>query len=202
MYTHVSWIQDSSDITDVKQMEIRTYSYMSSIEEDEIWNNGSYTSVLSTPPHRCRTSTGVLVSPRWLKWECTCAISVLGGATPDVGGDRVRGRDRPVACPGVYWAPRRRSAGWHRGPPRVSTRWGHSYRGGGEMQGRVNATHHTYDAQKWRELKAGLGFNARLSLLDLGSSSQLKGGSRAAFTLQHFALTVLFFCGLLEMEER
>lgn len=70
------------------------------------------------------------------------------------------------------------------------------------MQGRVNATHHTYNAQKWRELKAGLGFNTRLSLLDLGSQSQLKGGSRAAFTLQHLALTVLFFCGLLEMKER
>lgn len=98
-----------------------------------------------------RTSTGALASPGWLEWECTCAISVLGGAAPDVGADGVRGRDRPVSGPGVYWAPRRRgSAGWHRGPPRVSAGGGHSYEGGREeMQGRVNTTHRTYNAHKW-----------------------------------------------------
>lgn len=46
------------------------------------------------------------------------------------------------------------------GGPQGSALGGVTATGEGEMQGRVNTTHHTYNAQKWRELKAGLGFNS------------------------------------------
>lgn len=55
------------------------------------------------------------------------------------------------------------------GGPQGSALGGVTATGEGEMQGRVNTTHHTSKAQKWRELKAGLAFDGRLSLLDLGS---------------------------------
>lgn len=81
-------------------------------------------------------------SSRSFKCQCTCAVSVFGGATPDVRGDRVRGRDRPVLCPGVYWPPGGGSAGRQWRTPGVSTGGGHSYRGGKDTQGRGGLTQH------------------------------------------------------------
>lgn len=67
---------------------------------------------------------------------------MFGGATPEVGGDRVSGRDRPVPCPGIYWPPRGGSAGRHGGTPGIGTGGCHSYTGGQEMQGRGGLTQH------------------------------------------------------------
>lgn len=53
------------------------------------------------------------------------------------------------------------------GGPQGSALGGVTATGEGEMQGRVNTTHHTYDAQKWRELKAGLSFNSVFLYLTL-----------------------------------
>lgn len=130
-------------------------------------------------PSEVPTGTSVFVSPCSFKCECTCAVSLFGGATPDVGGDRVRGRDRPVPCPRVYWPPRGGSARWHWGAPGISTGGGHSYRGGEETQGRGGLTQHFKGTSTVRrEEDAGLGSNSSISLLDLCSLTDLTGESR------------------------
>lgn len=135
----------------------------------------------------------MFVSPCNFKCECTCAVSVFGGATPDVGGDRVRGRDRPVPCPGVYWPPRGGSAGRHWGAPGVGT-WGcHGYRGGEETQGRGGLTQHLTDTMHNKEGAGSWAGFPTLTFLSLTSSKVLIGQIKTDDILS-VSVCSLYFC--------